>query len=68
HVRNLGYVPKLLCTVALEARRETMSFEELPMPDAPLEGEDYSSQASQTPQEKVHLSCLQVLHQLVTSP
>lgn len=67
HVGYLGYVPKLLSAVAFEARRETMSSEELAMPDAPLEGEDNPSQASQTPQEKVRLSCLRVLHQLAAS-
>nr|GEW02025.1 DnaJ homolog subfamily C GRV2 isoform X1 [Tanacetum cinerariifolium] len=44
-----------------------MSSEELPMPDAPLEGEDNPPHASQTPQEKVRLSCLRVLHQLAAS-
>ncbi|GJT32629.1 hypothetical protein Tco_0923048, partial [Tanacetum coccineum] len=58
HVGYLGYVPKVLSAVAFEARRETMSSEELAMPDAPLEGEDNPPQASQTPQEKVRLSCL----------
>nr|GEW52574.1 DnaJ homolog subfamily C GRV2 isoform X1 [Tanacetum cinerariifolium] len=67
HVGYLGYVPKLLSTVAFEARRETMFSEELPMPDAPLEGEDNPSQASQTLQEKVRLSCLRVVHQLAAS-
>ena len=67
HVRYLGYVPKLLSAVAFKARRETMSSEELGMPDAPVEGEDNPSQASQTPQEKVRLSCLRVLHQLAAS-
>ncbi|GJR92239.1 DnaJ homolog subfamily C GRV2 isoform X1 [Tanacetum coccineum] len=67
HVGYLGYVPKLLSAVAFEARRETMSSEELPIQDAPLEGEDNPSLASQTPQEKVRLSCLRVLHQLAAS-
>nr|GEY82790.1 DnaJ homolog subfamily C GRV2 [Tanacetum cinerariifolium] len=53
HVENLGYVTKLLSVVALEARCETMSSDELPIPNAPLEGEDNPSQASQTPQEKI---------------
>lgn len=68
HVGYLGYVPKLLSAVAFEARRETMSSEELKIPDAPFEGdENPSSQGLQTPQEKVRLSCLRVLHQLAAS-
>nr|GEU86370.1 DnaJ homolog subfamily C GRV2 isoform X1 [Tanacetum cinerariifolium] len=45
HVGYLGYVPKLLSTVAFEARRETMSSEELPMPDAPLEASKTCAEA-----------------------
>ncbi|KAL9993140.1 putative DnaJ domain, armadillo-like helical, GYF domain 2, Chaperone J-domain superfamily [Helianthus debilis subsp. tardiflorus] len=69
HVGFLGYVPKLLSAVAFEARRETMSSEESRMPDAPFEDEDSDnpSQVSQTPQERVRLSCLRVLHQLAAS-
>ncbi|XP_071716803.1 dnaJ homolog subfamily C GRV2 isoform X2 [Rutidosis leptorrhynchoides] len=67
HVGYLGYVPKLLSAVAFEARRGTMSSEESRTPNAPFEGEENLSQASQTPQEKVRLSCLRVLHQLAAS-
>ncbi|KAL8189648.1 hypothetical protein R6Q57_029214 [Mikania cordata] len=67
HVGFLGYVPKLLSAVAFEARRETMSSEESRMPDGSAEGEDNLSQVSQTPQERVRLSCLRVLHQLAAS-
>ena len=46
HVRYLGYVPKLLSAVAFKARRETMSSEELAMPDVPVEGEDSITNSS----------------------
>lgn len=64
HVGYLGYVPKLLSAVAFEARRETMSSDELRVPDESFEGEE---NPSQTPQERVRLSCLRVLHQLAAS-
>ncbi|KAI3814570.1 hypothetical protein L1987_14210 [Smallanthus sonchifolius] len=67
HVGYLGYVPKLLSAVAFEARRETMSSEESRMPDGSFEGEDNPTQVAQTPQERVRLSCLRVLHQLAAS-
>ncbi|KAK1413925.1 hypothetical protein QVD17_29662 [Tagetes erecta] len=67
HVGYLGYVPKLLSAVAFEARRETMSSEESRMPDGSFEGEDNPTQVAQTPQQRVRLSCLRVLHQLAAS-
>ncbi|XP_024961051.1 dnaJ homolog subfamily C GRV2 isoform X6 [Cynara cardunculus var. scolymus] len=67
HVGYLGYVPKLLSAVAFEARCEGPSSDESKMPDASVEGEENPSQASQTPQERVRLSCLRVLHQLAAS-
>ena len=68
HVGYLGYVPKLLSAVAFEARCEGPSSEETKMVDAPVEGdEENPSQVSQTPQERVRLSCLRVLHQLAAS-
>ncbi|XP_076911276.1 dnaJ homolog subfamily C GRV2-like [Bidens hawaiensis] len=67
HVGFLGYVPKLLSAVAFEARRETMSSEDSRIPEGTVEDEDDPSQVSQTPQERVRLSCLRVLHQLAAS-
>lgn len=67
HVGYLGYVPKLLSAVAFEARREMMSSEESRMHDSSFESDDNPSHASQTPQERVRLSCLRVLHQLAAS-
>ncbi|XP_051150143.1 dnaJ homolog subfamily C GRV2 isoform X2 [Andrographis paniculata] len=58
HVGYLGYVPKLVSAVAFGASRETMASE-------PYDSEDGSHQ--QTPQERVRLSCLRVLHQLAGS-
>ncbi|KAL3839856.1 hypothetical protein ACJIZ3_024447 [Penstemon smallii] len=61
HVGYLGYVPKLVSAIAYEGRRETMASET-------YESEDGSLQpALQTPQERVRLSCLRVLHQLAGS-
>ncbi|PIN24334.1 Endocytosis protein RME-8, contains DnaJ domain [Handroanthus impetiginosus] len=61
HVGYLGYVPKLVSAVAHEASRETMASEAYATEDAS------SQQTSQTPQERVRLSCLRVLHQLAGS-
>ncbi|KAL3643272.1 DnaJ subfamily C grv2 [Castilleja foliolosa] len=61
HVGYLGYVPKLVSAVAYEASRETMASEGYASEDASLQ------QTSQTPQERVRLSCLRVLHQLAGS-
>ncbi|KAL8488337.1 hypothetical protein ACS0TY_024112 [Phlomoides rotata] len=60
HVGYLGYVPKLVSAVAHEASREAMASET-------YTSEDDSQQTSQTPQERVRLSCLRVLHQLAGS-
>ncbi|KAM6600803.1 hypothetical protein CsatA_020412 [Cannabis sativa] len=70
HVGYLGYVPKLVAAVAYEGRRETMSSGEPNngnFADKTDEPEDGSSQPVQTPQERVRLSCLRVLHQLAAS-
>ncbi|XP_038878826.1 dnaJ homolog subfamily C GRV2 isoform X1 [Benincasa hispida] len=70
HVGYLGYVPKLVAAVAYEARRETMSSEEPNngnYEERTHEPSDGSEQPAQTPQERVRLSCLRVLHQLAAS-
>ncbi|XP_075640768.1 dnaJ homolog subfamily C GRV2 isoform X4 [Castanea sativa] len=70
HVGYLGYVPKLVAAVAYEGRRETMASEEVNngnYTDKKYESDDGSAQPSQTPQERVRLSCLRVLHQLAAS-
>ncbi|PON73364.1 Coatomer beta subunit [Parasponia andersonii] len=70
HVGYLGYVPKLVAAVAYEGRRETMSSGEMNngnYADKTDEPEDGSAQPVQTPQERVRLSCLRVLHQLAAS-
>ncbi|XP_022729828.1 dnaJ homolog subfamily C GRV2-like isoform X1 [Durio zibethinus] len=68
HVGYLGYVPKLVAAVAYEGRRETMSSGEMKdrnnMADRTYESDE---QPVQTPQERVRLSCLRVLHQLAAS-
>ncbi|XP_038711380.1 dnaJ homolog subfamily C GRV2 isoform X1 [Tripterygium wilfordii] len=70
HVGYLGYVPKLVAAVAYEGRRETMASEEISngnCSDKTFESVDGSTQPGQTPQERVRLSCLRVLHQLAAS-
>ncbi|XP_059649663.1 dnaJ homolog subfamily C GRV2-like isoform X1 [Cornus florida] len=71
HVGYLGYVPKLVSAVAYEGRRETMASGEMnngSHADGRYETEDSSTQpSSQTPQERVRLSCLRFLHQLAAS-
>ncbi|KAK1550399.1 hypothetical protein Q3G72_018388 [Acer saccharum] len=71
HVGYLGYVPKLVAAVAYEGRRETMSSGEVKngnyAADRTSESDDGSGQPAQTPQERVRLSCLRVLHQLAAS-
>lgn len=70
HVGYLGYVPKLVAAVAYEGRREAMSSVGVNnghYSDKPYESEDGSTQPNQTPQERVRLSCLRVLHQLAAS-
>ncbi|KAG7023563.1 DnaJ-like subfamily C GRV2, partial [Cucurbita argyrosperma subsp. argyrosperma] len=70
HVGYLGYVPKLVAAVAYEARRETMSSDEANngnYEERAHEPSDGSEQPAQTPQERVRLSCLRILHQLAAS-
>ncbi|VFQ97007.1 unnamed protein product [Cuscuta campestris] len=71
HVGYLGYLPKLVSAVAYEGRRETMAVEEMTNADnsnEENEGDDGSAKLhSPTPQERVRLSCLRVLHQLAAS-
>lgn len=67
HVGYLGYVPKLVAAVAYEGRRETMSSDEANSGEKTDEPDDSTSQPVQTPQERVRLSCLRVLHQLAAS-
>lgn len=71
HVGYLGYVPKLVSAVAYEGRREVMASEDLrngSYPGETNEAEDESMHpTSPTPQERVRLSCLRVLHQLAAS-
>lgn len=70
HVGYLGYIPKLVSAVAYEGRRETMASEDMRTNDSDqtYEAEDGSIQhTTQTPQERVRLSCLRVLHQLAAS-
>ncbi|CAN0900814.1 DnaJ homolog subfamily C GRV2 [Linum grandiflorum] len=70
HVGYLGYVPKLVAAVAYEGRRETMASDEMnngSYADTGSEFDEGSSQPAQTPQERVRLSCLRVLHQLASS-
>ncbi|CAN8246994.1 unnamed protein product [Cochlearia groenlandica] len=71
HIGYLGYVPKLVAAVAYEGRRETMSSGETKPEETGSDGvnetSDNSSPPGQTPQERVRLSCLRVLHQLAAS-
>ncbi|CAK7334870.1 unnamed protein product [Dovyalis caffra] len=70
HVGYLGYVPKLVAAVAYEGRRETMASEEVKNGNygrKTYESDDGSMPPVQTPQERVRLSCLRVLHQLAAS-
>ncbi|RLN19119.1 hypothetical protein C2845_PM02G19270 [Panicum miliaceum] len=71
HVGYLGYVPKLVAAMAYEGRRETMaSGQATSGSQAESSEHDNSGQPEanvQTPQERVRLSCLRVLHQLASS-
>ncbi|KAE9602255.1 putative DnaJ domain-containing protein [Lupinus albus] len=70
HVGYLGYVPKLVAAVAYEGRRETMSSGEVNSgehADKKYDPVNGSTEQTQTPQERVRLSCLRVLHQLAAS-
>ncbi|KHN10408.1 DnaJ like subfamily C member 13 [Glycine soja] len=70
HVGYLGYVPKLVAAVAFEGRRETMSSGEVNNgrhAEQTYDPDKESAENTQTPQERVRLSCLRVLHQLAAS-
>ncbi|KAI5416395.1 DnaJ sub C grv2, variant 3 [Lathyrus oleraceus] len=70
HVGYLGYVPKLVGAVAFEGRRETMSTDEIndgKHADKTNGPDNETTENTQTPQERVRLSCLRVLHQLAAS-
>ncbi|OAY65084.1 DnaJ subfamily C GRV2 [Ananas comosus] len=73
HVGYLGYVPKLVAAMAYEGRRETMASGEVKggsrvhSDQAEDDNDGSACSAGQTPQERVRLSCLRVLHQLASS-
>ncbi|OEL33191.1 DnaJ-like protein subfamily C GRV2 [Dichanthelium oligosanthes] len=71
HVGYLGYVPKLVAAMAYEGRRETMASGQATSgsQEEPSEHDNsgHSEANVQTPQERVRLSCLRVLHQLASS-
>lgn len=68
HVGYLGYVPKLVAAMAYEGRRETMASGEVENGNNHLDDYENDEEAKvQTPQERVRLSCLRVLHQLASS-
>ncbi|ONM00028.1 DnaJ homolog subfamily C GRV2 [Zea mays] len=71
HVGYLGYVPKLVAAMAYEGRRETMASGQATSASKaePSEHDNsaHSEATVQTPQERVRLSCLRVLHQLASS-
>ncbi|KAI4344059.1 hypothetical protein L6164_011333 [Bauhinia variegata] len=70
HVGYLGYVPKLVAAVAFEGRRETMASGEVNNgnhAERTYDTDNGSTEHMQTPQERVRLSCLRVLHQLAAS-
>ncbi|CAM0956063.1 unnamed protein product [Alopecurus aequalis] len=72
HVGYLGYVPKLVAAMAYEGRRETMAsgHDTTRSQAEPIEHDNSDGAPEttvQTPQERVRLSCLRVLHQLASS-
>ncbi|MQM03981.1 hypothetical protein Taro_036766 [Colocasia esculenta] len=72
HAGYLGYVPKLVAAMAYEGRRETMSSGEMRNSNGSSKDNDetedgQSISTEQTPQERVRLSCLRILHQLASS-
>lgn len=70
HVGHLGYVPKLVAAMANEGRREVMSSSGQVVISsglAPWEVDEDEGIGGQTPQGRVRLSCLRVLHQLAAS-
>ncbi|KAK9102564.1 hypothetical protein Sjap_019818 [Stephania japonica] len=71
HVGYLGYIPKLVAAMAYEGRRETMASGEGKNDnhenDVHETDDEQTQSSTQTPQERVRLSCLRVLHQLAAS-
>jgi DnaJ homolog subfamily C member 13 len=74
HVGYLGYVPKLVTAMADEGRREVMASVEAKVGSQTQLNGQYGAEASPaeqpagpTPQERVRLSILRVLHQLASS-
>jgi DnaJ family protein C protein 13 len=70
HVGYLGYVPKLVSAIAYEGRREPMAEDKNgTRHHEDDDNDDDATSAVQTtsPQERVRLSCLRVLHQLAAS-
>ncbi|KAK9149024.1 hypothetical protein Scep_007781 [Stephania cephalantha] len=71
HVGYLGYIPKLVAAMAYEGRRETMASGGLKndnhLNDVHETDDEQTQSSTQTPQERVRLSCLRVLHQLAAS-
>ncbi|XP_052134218.1 dnaJ homolog subfamily C GRV2 [Oryza glaberrima] len=69
HVGYLGYVPKLVSAMAYEGRRDTMASGQTTsrLQAEPSDQENSADSTVQTPQERVRLSCLRVLHQLASS-
>lgn len=72
HVGYLGYVPKLVAAMAYEGRRETMASGQTTSgsqeePSEHDKSDSHSETTVQSPQERVRLSCLRVLHQLASS-
>ncbi|CAM6086907.1 unnamed protein product [Calypogeia fissa] len=70
HVGHLGYVPKLVAAMANEGRREVMSSSGqvvIAGGPSPWEADEDEFPGGQTPQGRVRLSCLRVLHQLAAS-
>ncbi|KAF6175251.1 hypothetical protein GIB67_030469 [Kingdonia uniflora] len=71
HVGYLGYIPKLVAAMAYEGRRETMASNVSTSGNNVDEINDtengQTQSGTQTPQERVRLSCLRVLHQLAAS-
>ncbi|KAK3153377.1 hypothetical protein QOZ80_2BG0171510 [Eleusine coracana subsp. coracana] len=72
HVGYLGYVPKLVAAMAYEGRRETMASGQTTSgsqeePSEHDKSDGHSETTVQSPQERVRLSCLRVLHQLASS-
>ncbi|GJN20197.1 hypothetical protein PR202_gb07543 [Eleusine coracana subsp. coracana] len=72
HVGYLGYVPKLVAAMAYEGRRDSMASGQTTSgsqeePSEHDKSDGHSETTVQSPQERVRLSCLRVLHQLASS-